>query len=462
MIRLPYQTLPRPTFRLPRPRQVRRFQFWNLAVVLSVVAALPQGHAQETNAPLSQYTSPPVYSQALETNLPPVPMPVYVPEAAPAPPLGGTRQMYTPATVPLSTLPPLFRYGPLTLQTHALYRVSYGNGLRSMPGQKAKSVINELAPGFLAQWGSHWALDYTPTLRFYSSSAFRDTVDHSVTLSGGTTYEDWTLGFSQSYMSSSEPLIETSRQTDQQTLSTRLSADYQINSKTSLELELGQNLRLIERSSKGAALNNFNSWSASSWLNYKVSPGIKAAVGAGFEYIDCTSSSDITSEQIQGRITWAVSKKLEFVASGGVNNMQFLSSGASDLASPIFSLSVQYAPYETTTFFITAYQAVQPSYYQDQVTENTFINAGLHQRLLGKLYLDLSGGYGNSAYHASAATPVASHRDYDTTSFSASLSTPFLKRGFAAVFYSVNRNASGAADYDYTTTSVGLQLSYRY
>jgi hypothetical protein len=106
---------------------------------------------------------------------------------------------------------------------------------------------------------------------------------------------------------------------------------------------------------------------------------------------------------------------------------------------------------------------VSPSYYQDQVTEGTSIGAGLHQRLLGKLSLDLSGGYGTSTYHASSAAPAAANpSNYDTTSFSARLSIPVLKRGTAAVFYSANYNSSAGANYNYTTTQVGLELSYRF
>ncbi len=462
MIRLFLQALGRRASSLPTLRHERRFRFRSLAAVLSATAVLTLGRAQETNSPPLQYLNTPVLSQALETNLPALPPPVYMREAAPAPPLAGTRQVYTPSAVPLPAVPPLFRWGPLAFQSHLRYNFSYGDGLAATPGQQTKTAINELCPGMILQWGRHWTLDYTPILRFYSSSAFRDTLDHSVNLNGGTTYEEWTIGFSQSYISSSEPLIETGSQTDQQTLATRLSADYQISSQTSLELGLSQSLRLLDRSSAGEQLNNQNSWSTMNWLNHQVWPGFGAALGAGFGYDDNSSSSDILSEQVQGRITWQVVEKLSFMVSGGANCMQFLGSGASDLLSPVFSLSVQYSPSEATTLSVSAYNAVRPSYFQDQVTESTFISAGLHQRLLGKLHLNLSGGYGSSTYHASTTAPASSRSDYDTTSFSASLSASFLKRGSASVSYSVNYNSSGAASYDYTTSVIGFQLSYRY
>ena len=436
------------------------------AVFLSTAAA----RAQDTNPPPPQYSIPspqysttPVLSQAVETNLPSLPPPVYSPEAPPAPPLAGTRQLYVPSAVPLPALPPLLHSGPLALQTHLSYSLSYGNGLQATPGQQSKSVINEIDPGILFQWGNHWTLDYTPSLRYYSSSAFQNTFDNSVTLTGGTTYEDWTFGLSQSYASYSDPIIETGSQLDQQTYSTGLSAVRQIGSQTSLQLGASQNFRFLDQTVPGEQLTDTKSWSTMDWLNYQFWPRFGAAVGTGFGYDNVGVGSDMTSEQLQGRITWLVVKKLSFVLSGGGSDRQFLGSGAPDLLSPIFSLSVQYSPYDGTTFSISAYRAVSPSFYQDQVTESTSISAGLHQRLLGKLYLDLNGGYSTTAYHSSTLAPAAANiGNYDSTFFSAQLGAPVLKRGYAAVFYSVNYNSSGAAIYNYTTTMVGLQLSYRY
>jgi hypothetical protein len=357
----------------------------------------------------------------------------------------------------------LLNWGPLTAQAHVLYRLSYGNGLQASPGQQSNTLVNEIDPGILFQWGSHWSLDYTPILRYYSSSAFRNSFDNSVTLTGGTTYEDWTFGLSQTYASSSDPIIETGSQLNQQTYSTGLSAVRQIGSQTSLQLGASQNFRFLDQTVPGEQLTDTKSWSTMDWLNYQFWPRFGAAVGTGFGYDNVGVGSDMTSEQLQGRITWLVVKKLSFVLSGGAEDRQFLGSGAPDLISPIFSLSVQYSPYDGTTFSISAYRSVSPSFYQDQVTESTSISAGLHQRLLGKLYLDLNGGYSTSTYHSSTLeTAAANIGNYDSTFFGARLSTALLKRGSVAVFYSVNYNSSGAAFYNYTTTMVGLELSYRY
>jgi hypothetical protein len=444
---------------------VLRFLCLFATICLLITAARAQDtnapSIESTNAPSLQYSTPSIPSQLLETNQPP-PLPPPALETAPASRLAGTSQLAPAAAGPLSPVPPLLRWGPLTVQSHLLYSLSYGNGLQATPGQSSSSLINEVDPGILFQWGSHWSLDYTPTLRFYSDRAFHNTFDNAVTLTGGTTYEDWSFGLSQSYASSSEPLIETAAQTDQQIFSTGLSANRQLGSQTSLELGASQSFRYLGTAIPGAQ-SDTRSWSTMDWLNYQFWPRFGAAIGTGFGYDNLAVGTDMTSEQLQGRITWKVVNKLSFFLSGGAEDRQFLASGSPDLISPIFSFSAQYALFEATTLSLSASRIVSPSFFQDQVTESTTISAGLHQRLLGKLSLDLSSGYGTSTYHASSTAPVAANvSNYDTTSFSARLSLPVLKRGSAAVFYSVNYNTSGGANYNYTTTQVGLQLSYRY
>jgi hypothetical protein len=434
-----------------------------LPALFCAFCALLAARAQDTNTPSLQYSAPPLLPLAVETNQPPQAPPVYMPQPTPAPPIGGTSQMYVPSAASLPALPPLLRWGPLNCQLSLLYGLTYGNGLQASPSQQSASFVNTVSPGIALQWGNHWSLSYTPTIQFYSSSAFRNTFNNAVTLAGGTTYEDWTFGLSQAYVSSSDPIIETGSQTDQQTLSTSLSANYQISSKTSLQLSAGQNLRLASQTASTQQLNNYNTWSTMDWLNYQFWSRFGAAIGAGFNYDSVQTGPDMTSEQIQGRITWVVVKKLSLVLSGGGQDTQFLGSGAPNLISPIYSLSLQYSPFEVTTISLSGYSGVSPSYFSDQVTESTSISAGLSQRLLGRLYLNLSGGYGTSTYHSSTSgSASANPGNYDTTSFSASLSTSFLKRGSASIFYSVNFNSSGATVYNYTTTTVGLTLSYRY
>src|SRR5262249_30969123 len=152
---------------------------------------------------------------------------------------------------------------------------------------------------------------------YYSSSHFRDTLNHSVALNGAATYEAWTLGFSQGYFTSSQPLAETGTQTDQETFLTALNATHWFNSALSLELDASQDFNYAAQEVAGSQLNNYKVWSTMNWLNYQFSPPFAAAVGVGFTYDNLSGGSDMLSEQVQGRITWRPGDKLYVSFSGG-------------------------------------------------------------------------------------------------------------------------------------------------
>src|SRR5581483_7896176 len=184
---------------------------------------------------------------------------------------------------------------------------------------------------------------------------------------------------------------------------------------------------------------------------------------AGFTYDNLTGSPDMTSEQLLGRVSWKVGNRLRLLVNGGLNDQQFLTSGASDLLSPIFSVAAQYQLFEPTSFSLTASRSVSPSYLQGASSEVTGFNASLNQRLLKRFFLGVSGGYNTTDFHATTSGPVANNIDsYNTTSFSVSLSTVFFKRATASIFYQASYNSSKSALYNYDTTQSGLTLGYHF
>lgn len=390
---------------------------------------------------------------------------------APSTPFAGTSQL---SVSPPSTLQSaltagggLVQLGPVAVRPHLAYDVSYGNNLEYTPGQQINTVINQVSPGILLTLGDHWSLDYTPTMLFYSSRKFQDAVNQNVNFNGGTTYEDWSFGLQQGYSSTSEPLIETGSQIDQETFSTALVASHPLNSKVSLDFNLNQNFRYISEPLVLQNLSDSREWSTMEWLNYQFVPRFTVGVGVGFTYDNLSVGPDMTSEQYQGRIVWRASDKLNFLVTGGLEDRQFLSTGAPDLLSPLFSLSAQYQLFEATSFSLTASRSVFPAYFEYALAEATMINGGVHQRLLEKLYLDVNGGYSTTTYHATSSIFGPGAGNFGVTSFNVRLSTILLKRATAALYFQENfisSNSSGAASalYNYTTTQVGLSLAYRF
>jgi len=263
------------------------------------------------------------------------------------------------------------------------------------------------------------------------------------------------LNFSQGYSSTSDPLVETGQQTDQETFSTAFGAVYSMGSKMALDLNLTQSIRLAPQ------YTDSYDWSTMDWLNYQFLPGFSAGVGAGAGYVMMSVGSDLTYEQLQGRVSWRVTKKLSLTLSGGGDVRQFLDYDTPSLINPIYSASLNYAPFEVTSLSITASRAVSASYYSNQVTDDTNLSLNLHQRLLRRVGLDLGGGF-RWANYIGPAGQLATNREDQYSFFSARLSTGFLKRGSVGAFYYYSDNASDQSGYAYSSNQVGLEVSYRW
>jgi hypothetical protein len=349
-----------------------------------------------------------------------------------------------------------FQFGIFNFRPHPFYRFLYGNGILSSTNQAENTVINQFSPGFLLEIGRQWTLDYTPTWTFYSNSRFHDSLDHAVTLTGGTSYEDWTLGLSQGFTLSSDPLVETATQTSQETYTTAINASYQFNSKMSTDLGLSQNIISADQ------FNSSREWSTLDWLNYQFWPRLDAGAGVGLGYVNVQYGSDMLYEQLQCRVNWRATDKISFQINAGGEDRQFLG-GAGDLLNPVFGATIQYQPFEVTKISISADRTVSASYFTNSTTENIDFTADLNQRLLGKLYLDLQGGYHTAKYVASssAASPV-NNREDDYYTFSVQLSCAFAQRGTIAAFYQASSDSSSLAGYSYSSSQVGCQISYRF
>ena len=354
-----------------------------------------------------------------------------------------------------------FQWGPVTVHPHVSYGLSYGTGLQSQPGQSSDSIINTLTPGISFDLGQHWQLGYSAAITFYSDKNFRDNVNHSVSLTGHTSYEDWAFSLSQSVAITSDPMIQTAQQTDQQSYSTSLGATYQINSEFSLQLNASQNLTDASgfTNSAGSAWD----WSTMDWLNYQVGPGVSTGVGMGFGYSSVASGPDMTYEDYQGRFSWQFAQKLTLSLNGGAQVRQFINSGQSSLVSPLFGATLNYQPFPFTSLHVNASESVSSSYFQNQVTQNTTVSGGVSQRLFEKYFLSLNGGYTATTYKDSATGPQQfTGREDDVSFFSLGLSTAFFKRGTASVSYSISKTSSNYGGYGYTSNQIGFQLSYGY
>lgn len=388
------------------------------------------------------------------------PPPVYS-ETPPAMQEYETNQLGAPLAEPLAPgVGPeshLLQWGPLTLHPHPLFRFLYGSGIASAPGQQQNTAIEQFSPGVQFAIGSHWTLDYTPLFSWYSSSNFQDTIDESVTLTWGTTYQDWTLGFSQSYVESSQPLIQTAMQTKTEDYATSAKATYRFSSRMSVDLSIVQSFSFAE------LFTSTRSWSTINWLNYDTGEKWDVGVGLGYEYDDVNPGPNAMDELVQGRIRWQATDKINFTLHGGIEVQQYLGGGAGDLITPVFGLVVQYKPVKTTTFSLTADRAIAPSLFQGQVTESTSVGITLTQELLKRLHLSVGATYGTTSYLGTTVTPTAgTGRSDNFYSLNVRLGTAVMDHGTAAIFYQYSYNPSTETGFSFSSSQVGAEVGYRF
>ena len=347
---------------------------------------------------------------------------------------------------------PPFKWGPVDFRPHAFYQFLSGSGIPAAASNHVSTVIQKISPGLLINFGSHWALDYSPVWSFYSNKEFKNKFDNNAILTGWATYESWVFGLSQSYISSSSPLVETGTQTDTETWLTGLGATNRLNSKMTIDLSANQNIVSAKN------LNSYDEWSTLDWLNYEFLPQLYGGLGGGLGYVNVSGGSNMTYEQVQARMGWRATDKISFQIHGGLEVRQF--EGGSDLLNPVGGALIQYQPFEFTKLSATVDRTVDPSYFENEVIESTDIVGDLNQRLLGKIYLDLVGSYHTIRYVAVGSSATVRTDDYYT--FSTRLSTAFLKHGLISVFYQHGNNSSTAPGYTFSSDQIGFELGYRF
>jgi hypothetical protein len=365
----------------------------------------------------------------------------------------------------------LASWGPISVYPHLLYSLTYGNGLEAEPGTNSTTWVNTVSPGVLFKLGNHWTLDYTPTVAFYSNPLFRDTTGHSVILTGGTIYGDWALSLSQSYLDTTQPLIETGTQVEQEAYATAINAAWQMNGKLALQLAVNQNFRFAEE----MGFSNLREWTTADWLNYQFLPQFGAALGVTGGYDAVSLGSDMPFEQGLARIVFQPGSKLRLTVMAGAEDRQFVHPSAPSLLEPIFNASAFYQVCEGTAVTLSASRSVTPSFYGNEVNVISGVTGDIRQHIVRNLYFGISGGYSTEPFTSIEAaplppffagnptrTPLAVTRNDTRTFAQFRLSTTFRTHLTGSIFYMISDNASSQANFNYSGNQVGLELSYRY
>ncbi|HEV2456076.1 MAG TPA: hypothetical protein VGY98_17565 [Verrucomicrobiae bacterium] len=376
-----------------------------------------------------------------------------------------------PAASPPGQYEP-FRWDQFVIRPHVDYQFTDAYHLLAAPSNQVDTTIQRLSPGLLFDLGPHWALDYTLSLATYSNTNFGTEVDHSITLSGQTTYGDWTFGLLQSVLLTRSALIEFGGQVDQEYFNTSVTGHHEDSRYISEDLDVNQNIQIFP----GGDYEDMYSWSTLDWLNYQPQSHFNLGLGPGLGYNHAVYGPDSVYEQLQARVNWRLTDLLSLQISGGVIETEFLGSqGAGNIFSPIYSGSLDFKPFSQTELSLFATRFVSPSVLVDEYTEGTSFGCSIGQRFLGQFYFSAQASYNDDKYVAASQYILVqvSPKIYDlelinnsrtdkyyTLSFR--LGHSFLTRGNVSVFYQYNSDASSAPGYSFAGNQFGGEVSYSF
>jgi hypothetical protein len=353
----------------------------------------------------------------------------------------------------------LMRWGPVTLHPHVDYTLSYGSGIESAPGTQNSSLVQEVTPGVLLNIGTHWTIDYSPTYTIYSSTNLMDNWSQGVQLNGGASIDDWTFRLHQGYTYSTSPLVETAAQTTTESYNTEFSLSYSFNTAMSTDLNLTQSIL------DAPAETGSRSWNILDYLNYAIYRRFVVAVGVGAGYDQVSAGTDMTHEQLQGRISWKATEKLSLVLHAGTEDRQYIHAGVPPAITPVYGASIDWAPRRTTSMSLTLDRSVSPSLFLNQSTDTTALGVGFNQQFFKHLNFSASGAYSQTKYIAtsmnisgfSLSLPGRTDNYY---SFSLRLAWQFLKRASVSMYYQYGTDSSSLNGFNYNSSQEGLQIGY--
>jgi hypothetical protein len=290
-----------------------------------------------------------------------------------------------------------------------------------------------------------------------------------VLLTGFAASGDWSFNLAQSYALTDDPLIETGTQTDQEVYSTTLNAAYRMGSKLSLQFGASQIFRFT------SDFDNVETWSGSSGFNYQFIPQLGMGISLAGGYNALSEGSSMPFESVQGTMNFRPGEKLSLTLSGGVEEMQFVDPSAPPLLTPIFSGNLQYQLFPSTVINLIGSRSSNPSYFGNQVEVATRVAASISQQFSKKWSAALNAGYSTEPLTSIVPAPLPRYflgvppttslvedEEQNSTSYGIRLTYAVVERATISLFYTINDNSTGQANYSYSSHQVGLSLTYRF
>ena len=359
----------------------------------------------------------------------------------------------------------LVKFGPFDITPSVQSSLYYDDNVDTRAGDRIEDFVLTLAPRVSASavdmeagMGKRMDLRYTPYFYFYFDESDLNTVDHSASVSGAIAGAKLSLGFSQVYRRTTDPVIDIGTRADRSAYDTTLTSSYALGEKTALEINGALDVIDYDEAIYTGAWDLSNN----DWIRYQYSPKLSLALGVVIGYTAIEDNADQSYQQLLARANFAIAEKVSLSASAGGEWRQFRS-GADDALTPVWRLGAAYRPRESTVLTLTLYQQYLNSALQGGGQSYTYtgVTFGARQMLLQRLALNLSTSYSLSDYESTVAGIQVNRRD-NLFLIRASLDTYVMQRWTVGAFYNYQTRNSNDSDYDFDRSRVGVQTAWTF
>jgi Putative beta-barrel porin 2 len=437
---------------------------WLLAFALAIFTSLPLPIlAQDALVATAETVEPPSLIPPEESSHPSAQI------NAPLPVAGDTTA--TASTVADAGIPRRFHY-----ELRLSLRGAYDDNINLSQNNRIADFYTTIEPSIMLGFGDTTArqenylrLDYIASLFLFADHTEDNALQHLVRLETQYRINRLTLNLSQVAQVIDGTEISTANTTgnfDQRVnldvagrtrfnvYTTHLNAAYDLTGKTFLSA--GADYSATDYStliSSDVVSGNF-------FFNYNYSPKLVVGLGGivGYDRVD-PPTPDQTFEQVNARLSYQVTGKIDLIASGGLEFRDFKGQGANQYVSPVFEVGLNYLPFDGTRLSVIANRrTLNSAVLAGQDYAATTFSASVQQRLFSRFSLILSAGYENADYFSAVSGGTSSRRDnyYFVEPVLAVRMTRFWTVG---AYYQHRANNSSLDAFSFIDNQVGLRTS---
>ncbi len=315
-------------------------------------------------------------------------------------------------------------------------------------------------------------LDYIPAFFIFANHDENNSIQHVFRLEGQYRFSRLTLNFSQMIQImdgvdiqgqdsggglDQQVNLDVAGRTRFNVYTSHLNAAYYLTGKTFLSS--GVDFTANDYKS----LISSEEFSANIFLNYNYSSKLVVGLGGTFGYQQVDDPKpDQNFQQINLRVSYQATGKLDFAASVGVEFRHFDGGLVGEHVSPVYEIAANYTPFDGTKITLSANRRNEASAVlaaQDYAVTN--ITLGIQQRLFQRIFLSVNGGYEKSDYFSTIING-GGRREDDYFFVQPSIAVSLTRFWTIGAYYLHRENSSSFNTFDFTNNQVGVRSTFEF